>query len=264
MRERIWGLVGRGGALLAVVGLVLVFGAVRAAGQTTPAGTAAEDGEAVALLRDAAEAMAEVDSFHFVLSNERGTTALVEGLEVAGAEGDVQRPDRFRATVEASFAGLPLEVQLVGVGSRLWLTNPTGDGESFQEFQVDPELLATISPDALLQAAVDAIEEPEVAGEEEIDGDPVTVVDGVVDPVALLETAQERLGAPEGVDATAAAEIGAALDEPLFVEIWIDEAGRVRRLDLEGALTAAEEENVVRRLDLSAFDEPVEIDPPSA
>lgn len=251
---------GRWITLLAVVLALDVHGA---AAQTALTGTAGADSEATALLRQAAETMAGVESFHFVLSNVRGATVLIEGVEVAGAEGDVGRPDRFRATIEASFQGIPIELGIVGVGTRLWLTDPLG-GSTLQEVEVDPSVIAAFNPDSLLRAAVEAIQNPEVVGEEEIEGESVTLIDGLVDPGALLDVAQERLGTPAaGVEATAAAEAGADLGDPLFVQLWIDEAGRVVRLELEGALTEAEENDVLRRLELSAFDEPVEIAEPA-
>ena len=250
---------------LAVVGLALAFGGRALAYQEAPTGTAEAESEAEALLRRAAETMAGVESFHFVLSNVREATVLTEGVEVVGAEGDVLRPTSFRAEIEASFQGIPINLQIVGIGSRIWLTNPLGGEEAFQEVQVDPDVIASFNPDTLLRAAVEAIQEPQIVDEEEIDGEPATLVDGIVDPAALLDVARERLGTPTaGEDATAAAEAAADLPDPLFVQIWIDEAGRVVRLELEGALTDAEEEDVLRRLELSAFDEPVEIEEPGS
>ena len=227
-----------------------------AAEQTAPAGTVDPSGEAVALLRGAAETMASVTSFHFELTHERGATALTQGIEVQTLEGDVQRPDRFRADVEASLQGLPLELRVVGIGSRLWLTDPLGGGDQYQELSVNPAVIAAINPDALLRAAVDAIQDPEIVDEETIDGEPTTVVEGLLD---VGQVALAGLGTPAADMETPAAD---DLPDPLLVQIWIDAEGRVVRLRLDGPLTDAEAANVVRRLDLSAFDEEVDIQPP--
>jgi lipoprotein LprA len=221
-----------------------------------PPRSAAADDEAAALLDRAAATMAGLESFHFTLTTPRGQTLFMENLELAGLEGDVQRPDRFRATATARAAIVEVEVQVVGIGTRLWVSNPmAGEGTYIEidlEEEAGPEAALTnlINPDRLLLEAVGLIEEPAIVGEEEIDGVETTLVEGLFDPSRLSEVATP---APPG---------GLLTGEPLLVGIWIDEEGRVRRMELDGPLTEAEEGDVTRRLDLSAFNEPVEIEPP--
>ena len=240
-------------ALLAALGIPLALASASAVGQTEPAGDDA-DQAAVELLQRAAETMADVSSFHFVLRNERGSTSIIEGLEVESFEGDVQRPDRFQAEVTASFAGVPVQVRIVGIGTRIWFSNPLGGEDVYQELPAEAAT-AALNPDALLRAAVAAIQDPVIIGEDEIDGEPATLVAGSVDFARLA------LGTPTPADAPPDPDLPT---EPLPVQIWIDEAGRVVRLRLEGPLTPVEPDNVVRRLELSAFDEPVDIQPPTA
>ena len=121
---------------------------------------------------------------------------------------------------------------------------------------MNPADIAAINPDALLRAAVDAIRDPEIVDEETIDGEPTTVVEGLLD---VRQVALAGVGTPAaGMETPAAGD----LPDPLLVQIWIDAEGRVVRLQLDGPLTDAEAANVVRRLDLSAFDEEVDIQPP--
>jgi lipoprotein LprA len=241
----------RGRGLLGVL-LALLFVAPPLA---APAPSAAADDEAVALLDRAAATMAGLESFHFTLTTPRGQTLFMENLELAALEGDVQRPDRFRATATARAAIVEVEVQVIGIGTRLWVSDPMAGGESYIEIDLaeegGPEAALTdlLNPDRLLLEAVGLIEEPAIVGEEEIDGVETTLVEGVFDPSRLSEVATP---VPPGL----------LTGEPLLVGIWIDEEGRVRRMELDGPLTEAEERNVTRRLDLSAFNEPVEIEPP--
>jgi hypothetical protein len=237
-------------ALVAALGVAFGLGLAGAAGQTEPA---VADPEAVALLERAAETMGEVSSFHFVLRNERGSTSIVEGLEVESFEGDVQRPDRFQAEVTASFGGVPLEVRIVGIGTRIWISSPLTGENIYQELPAEAATLG-LNPDGLLRTAIGVIQEPRIVGEDEVDGEPTTLVAGLVDFQALAEATPTALDAPPAEDLPS---------EPLPVQIWIDEADRVVRLRLEGPLTPVDPDNVVRRLDLSAFDEPVEIEPPT-
>lgn len=237
-------------ALAAMLVVPLVLG-------TAPAAATAQD-DATALLGRAAETMAGLDAFHFELSTPRGQTLFMENLELAGLEGDVQRPDSFRASVTARAAIVELSVRVVGIGTRLWVTNPMSQDEAFQEIDLGQSateggmdgagLVDLLNPDRVLLQAVERIENPTIVGEDEIDGVAVTRVDGTVD---LSRIQADGTPVP-----------GLLTDDPLPVSIWIDEAGRVIRLELDGPLTAAESPDVLRRLDLSAFDEPVDIQPP--
>ena len=238
-------------ALLLVSLLALV--PVRAGAQDPPAA----DPAATALLERSAAAMAELDAFHFELTTPRGETLFMENLELAALEGDVVRPDRFRASVTARAVIIELTVQVVGIGTRLWVTDPMSDDERFIEVDLSEgtgadtgSLSDLLNPDRVLLQAVALIEEPTIVGTEDLDGVETTLVEGSFDPSRLQ------------LDGTPVP--GLRLDQPLTVAVWIDADGRVRQLELDGPLTDAEPAAVTRRLELSAFDEPVTIEEPPA
>src|SRR5690606_5221743 len=77
--------------------------------------TAQED--VTAVITRAAERMAKVQSFHFTVTTPRGKTQITEQIELAGVEGDIQRPDRFRASFTAKAAVVTLTVKVVGIGN---------------------------------------------------------------------------------------------------------------------------------------------------
>jgi hypothetical protein len=198
------------------------------------------------LLRQAAETMGDVSSFHFVLTNEIGTTVLADSIELIGAEGDVQRPDRFRAVVEAQLGVVPIEVSVVGIGDRAWFTNPLSGGE-YQEIQLPEAARALLDPTPILLAAVTLVENASITGDESLEGVDTTLIEGTVD-LAQLSTPVPNLMPGDALPA----------------QIWLDDQGRVVRLRLEGAITQEEDPTVVRVIDLSRFDQPVEIEAPSA
>jgi hypothetical protein len=165
-------------------------------------GTLARQEDAAAILEQSARVMADLSSFHFELSTPRGKTVVLENLEVLRLEGDVQRPDSFRASIEARAVVVDVSVDVIGIGSRLWVSDPTAGDGSYFELDM---------------------------GSGTSDGTP---------PAVLTE-------------------------QPLPLAIWIDDEGRVRRLEIAGPLTEVEAPDVVRRLDLSAFDEPVVIEAPA-
>ncbi len=223
--------------------------------------------DAAALLVRAAAAMAGLASFHFALSTPQGTTSILDAFELVRLEGDVLRPDRYRATIDATAAGFDLSVEAIGVGDRLWVTDPMSGG-AFVEVPLDaatggggPTLEQIVNPDRLWLAALAAVTDPVVVGENAIDGEPVTRVDGLVDVTRVLgaeRTATAVAGAP-----TETAGMIAPLLDPLPVSVWLAASGHLRRLEVEGPLLAGEEPNVVRRLDFTRFDEPVTIEPPT-
>lgn len=226
-----------------------------------------EDADAEALLRRSAAAMADVSSFHFELTTPRGQTVVLDQFELLGLEGDVLRPESFRATVTGRAAMIDLSLDVVGIGSRLWVSDPTSQEGGYFELDLGAEAGAPgsspadlLNPDRLLLQAVEVIEGASVGGEDEIDGVEVTRIDGTFDPARVVRAAGDGTPAAETAEEALPDVI---VGDPLPVAIWIDAEGRVRRLEVAGPLLATEAADVVRRLDLSAFDEPVEIVAPA-
>ena len=84
-----------------------------------------------------------------------------------------------------------------------------------------------------------------VAGAEVTDGVPTYRIEGDVDSGVL--------------------EAAAPIAEPglsVHVTAWVDRDFTIRRLRLEGPFSPGEPAGIARVLDLSRFDEPVEIEPP--
>ncbi len=216
--------------------------------------TAAQETDAATLLKQSADTMAKLQSFHFELTTPRGKTLFMENLELSGVEGDVLRPNSFRATATAKAAIISLNVKVVGIGSRLWVTDPTAQQETYIEIDLAEQgatlgsLTDLINPDRVLLEAVRLIDQPVIVDEDDLDGVHTTLVEGTFD---LGKVGLQGTPIP-----------GLKTDDPLPVTIWIDDEGRVRRMELDGPLTDAEVSNVTRRLELSAFDEPVDITPP--
>ena len=240
------------GGLVALVGW---RGGNRAHGQDEQG-----DPEAVALLEAAAETMRQVQSFRFRLTTENGVTTILEQVELESVEGAVQRPDRFQATVAAKLAIVSVALEVVGIGETLWVQDPLSATGEFSEVGLGSGLAEVLNPDRLFVAAVGLIEKPTIAGEAEVDGVKATVVEGEFRPLRALELAGTPVPTPSAADR---AEIGLILNEPLFVQLWIDESNRVIQMAFAGRLLAAEDPDIVRVLRLSEFDAPIEIEPPA-
>jgi hypothetical protein len=205
----------------------------------------------MAMLREAADATGGLTTLHFSVRNEQGETEIAPGVILEEIEGDVVRPDRFRAVLRAKALFARVEMEIVGVGDRFWWTNPIVGRDRFEESGVDPDLLALANPDALVRLIPELIVSPVVAGQESLDGVPTTRVAGALDLGRLDDVAPE---VPTGDLET---------EQPLPIEVWIDEDGRIRQVRLAGPFVEQDGDDVVRLIELSAFDEPVEILPPA-
>jgi hypothetical protein len=225
----------------------------------TPAAVA-QDVDASTLLAEAAAAMAEVQSFRFEITTPRGATTFGENFTLLGVVGEVQRPDRFRAVATVDAMVAQLDLTMIGIGTTIWLSDPMAAEPAFMELDladmdmgVGPSPATLLNPDRLLLTAVEAVEDPVIAGQDEIDGVLTTRVNGVatLDPLRASGMAGTPIaGMP-------------MLGEPVQVAIWIDQELRVRQLDVYGPLLDTEAPNTVRRLKLTGFDEPIDIQPPT-
>src|SRR5690606_12212819 len=198
---------------------------------------------AAEVLEQAATASQDVSSFHFVLTHENGTTPLPLNLNLESAEGDVVVPDRMRAEAEADALGINVNVDVIGIGERTWVTNPFT--RQWQELE-GTNIRDFANPAALISDVLPAIRDPQLSNGTNIDGVETHQVTGTLDSAALAE-------------ALGLAEAG----RDVAVISWIGKDDMLpRRVRLEGALSDDESSNVVRQVDISRYNQPVEINPP--
>lgn len=197
------------------------------------------DVDAAALLVEAAARMEAVDSFRFVVEHEGGSTQIVQGLGMVRAEGAVQGTERMSLDVQARFATTNVRVGIVVLPGEGYLSNPiTGRWE-----RAEISIADLFDPASGVTGIMRSVEDPVVTGRERVGGVETYVVEATV--------ASEELTAFVGnaqAGRTVAARAWVGVDDPL-----------VYRLEVTGAVAPNDTETVVRRVILSAFDEPVEI-----
>src|SRR5690606_10743743 len=110
-------------AVLTLTGLVT--------GLPTP--TMAKGEDATPLLEKAAQTMSQVQSFRFELRTVQGESLIMNNLELSRVVGSVQRPASFEATITAKVAVIDVDVRIVGIGTRLWVTDPLSKEETYIE-----------------------------------------------------------------------------------------------------------------------------------
>ena len=189
------------------------------------------------------EATGEVESFHFTL--ELGDVPLAgSGLSISSAEGDIAVPDRVRASFSGSFGGIGIESELVIVGDEDFLKDPlTG---RWRTLDIGASPLDYFDPASGVIAVMGSVEELELAGTEDVQGAPAYRLTGTAsarDLSGLLAVAPSDRSVP--------------------VQLWV---GRddylLRRLRVDGPVADGEPEDVVRTIEISRHDEPVEIEKP--
>ncbi len=203
----------------------------------------APDGlDAARLLSDASLAVAGLQGFHFVLTQEDATIPLPSNLELESAEGDVVLPDRLAAELEAEIQDTNVSVDTIAIGGETWITNPFT--RRWQKLNADLRNYADFG--ALLPALLPAIKDAAVIGE------------AVLDDVATYLVA----------GACSSAELQAALPfsspgHEVRVEVWIGvEDSLPRRVRVIGRLISDESGDAVRQIDLTRLNQPVRINPP--
>lgn len=194
------------------------------------------------LLDEAAQATADAESFHFLLDHDNGRTEIVRGLGMERAEGDIVGADEMQATIVARAGPLAVDVSIVILPNEAWITNPLTGRWEREDISID----AIFDPQEGVPALVSAVNEPALVGTEQVDGVETYRLEATVDSgdlAALVPNAEP------GIDVPAV--------------IWIGvEDQLVRRIELRGPVTPAEEESIVRRLELSQFGQDVEITAP--
>lgn len=182
------------------------------------------------------------DTAHFVLEID-GATYLDddEQIELAGAEGDLSRPQAVEALASIAISLVTLDVSLIFIGEDAYMTDfLTGDwGPAPDDFSYNPALL--LSKTEGLGPVLEALENPEVVGREQVAGTDTVHLTGTVDQ-ALID------------DMTA----GAITGDVIGVDIWFD----AETLDVVRINLAEPDDGTAWIITLSNHNAPVEIEAP--
>jgi len=204
-----------------------------------------------AFITRAAEATLAQSTFHFTIRNDQGRTSPFPGVQLQGVEGSVRQPDRFQAIASAKALFLNVDIQVVGIEGRLWMSNPIQGAKHLRERAVDARYLPLTRPDNVVHLLLKLLDNPRIdRTEDDRQRGALTVVAGSFNLTRLKEVAPELVAGP------------ILTGKALPVEIWIDSDSIIRRFKIRGPMVSYDDETVVRVVEFSRFGEPVSIPQP--
>jgi lipoprotein LprG len=217
--------------ILAAVVLVALAAGCGGSGQS------AED-----LVAETVEATGAVESFHLVIDVENVETS-DSGLSLTFVDGDVIVPDKLEGRVGGTFLGLSISTDLIVIGDDYYLKVPFG---GWREIDVDTLPATFFDPEQGILAVIQGASDLRRDGSEEVGGVDCDRVTGKVQADVL----KPLLNTAEGTQ-TLDLDLAIGKDDKLL-----------RRVRLTGPISSDEDEDAVRTVDLSRFDEPVQIEAP--
>ncbi len=237
--------------LLTVMGLLLLLagcsGGAGATNTPAPTPTPTPVPDPAAILARAAERVAAAESLAFALEHPAGSTQLSPGLLLTRASGVANQPDRFYIKLELETAGSFVELEVIGIGDKTWMTNLFSG-----QWEAVPPAAVPVRFDNAGQGfaeIVAGVENPQLAGTERVeDGDGGSYdawrIQGTMPGAALA-------AALPGTTLAAAA---------IPVTVWADQGEtRLPRLELRGPLVAGDLPEVARVLTLELREPAAEI-----
>ena len=227
-------------AILATASLLLATACPGGEEEATPTPTE-EAPDPTALLRGAADRMATVERFHFLLEHVDGTSEIVRGIEMVRAEGDIGGTERLQAEIEGRFGTLTFETAIVVLPDQGWLRNPLTRRWEREDITVS----ALFDPQQGAVALMRTATATGLGGREHIGDIECWIVEASTDSGDLVFFRNAEAGHPVG------ARVWIGVDDPL-----------VHRIELSGPISAGELDTIVRRLELSRFGQDVDIVPP--
>lgn len=214
-----------------------------------PHAVAQDDPNIDDLLADASERLNETESMGFVMELE-GTMYVddADTIQLLGAEGTMQRPDRVDVTFTALVLGRQqISIRMINIGDDSWITDiVTGKWvPSPPEFGYNPSIL--FDDEHGLGPVMGRMNNPEITGSEEIDGRDAWHVSATADGDTIqMMTSDTFRGSEHGLD------------------IWIDkETNDILQISISEPTDEDLEDPATLTLILTEHNKDVTIEPPS-
>jgi lipoprotein LprG len=195
------------------------------------------------VIEKAAPALQAANSFHFALETSKLQKPM-PGLFVSGAEGDVVKPDKLKASVNALFGGLPINVQAVVDGQSQYMTDPASG--RWMPTSAAVNVMQFFDPAKGVADILGSVKDPRGEGRESVDGTDSYKLSGTVPTSALSSFSPE---------VTAQGELSTTL--------WVGTGDfLLRRVRLQGPLAQGEPVGIVRTITFKDYNKDIKIETP--
>lgn len=195
------------------------------------------------VIEKAASAMSGANSFRFALETSKLQKPM-PGLFVSAAEGDVVRPDKLKASVNATFAGLPINVQAIVDGQNQYMTDPASGRWMTSTAAVN--VMQYFDPNKGVSDLLTNLKNATSDGKESVDG---------------TETYRLKAMVPTSALSAFSPEVTAQGD--LTTTLWIGTGDFfLRRVRLEGPIAEGEPRDIVRTITFKDYNKDVKIEAP--
>ena len=192
-----------------------------------------------AILDLSGAAMTSLESFHFKLEHNTGGTLLAQNLSLISVDGYVVKPDKLSLEFTGSLGNFAMRGKLIAIADQTFMTNPLND--EWQELQDQVSPLAFFDPAKGISSMMSQVTGP---------------------TVSEIHTHEVHLAGR--LPASALSPLfGATADGVINVELTIGTPDfYLTKVVLEGRITEAELDGVVRTITLDQFNESITIEPP--
>jgi hypothetical protein len=190
-------------------------------------------------------AMKALKSLHVTYEVKKPANAKpVQGLDIVGLTGDLTADGKMQATIDVQQNGIPLQIDFIAVPPTQYLKDPVSG--KWQSVPAALSPVGELNVSAGVAQILDRVTGATYVGTEDRNGVKTYHFRGGVKGADVA-------GIVRAVDPTAS----------FAVDLWIGvDDHYVHSVEMVGAATAGEDPKTVRSIELSKFDETVDIQPP--
>ena len=193
------------------------------------------------VVSQASDKLDTVNSFHCTLDQTGGGTPIGNGVEMTKVDGDIVRPDKLKATINGTASGISIGIQMISIGSVTYMTNPLTN--NWEQLPTAFAILSVFNPSTGITAIMRGITSLSKLIDEQSGGVMCYHVSGNID--------SENLSPITG---------SSVKGTTISVELWVGKDDLfVRSIKLTGKITETEVPGIVRTLNLTNFNETINI-----
>jgi len=218
--------------LLGLLALILILTSCGGSSSNTP--------DAHQLIMQAQTSIQQVKSYHFNLMVDNPGTGGV--LIIKTADGDVLTPDKLQAKANVLVVGNVVQVQIITIGDKQYVTDPITNQWMHTSGLLDPRTPSDSKTG--VAAILGHIEDPSTPADANVDGTPCWSINGKLDAKYLA--AITGGGAPAGTKVNVTTCIGKSDHLPYLIK-------------MSGIAAQGDSNKTVRTFKLSKFNESLTI-----